>query len=949
MAFSEHSEPDDLKTGDSKTNSSLAFLNNKVKLSTVLSVLLIISLISLFFKDTIFDHKPISKTYAAKSIDSFINNDPQKARIFCTIDPSIWMTQLPAYSFSDAVLRTHKLPLWNPHVGAGYPHMATVENAVFHPIRFILPSTNEYTYNLSIVLKIALSALGMFGLIRALGLPNLPALFGSFIYALCPYLLEVTELSYEAWCYPLLMWLFVFSMHRRTFWSAAGLGAGCAIAVVNLHPGCSINAVSTSLLIGWLSCIFERDGDRKSFRAYNFEITKHLALAGLIGFCMASPILLQYIEFFSNAWSYKLEYQGSNGVPWQPLVYMLANPGIGGSSLFLGIIAAILLPLPIVSPTPKSLPVIIGAAVLFMVCTAMGPFEFFFKIKPFTYLHPYYFLPLYLLLFSILAALGVQVVSSPALRKFNRYWLTMLLSSSIALSIPGLFKFCGFSFVGYRWAGTTPDFDVNVNAWHRDIVIVIILFFILYLGHKFFSNRMNWLGPTTCIVLGLTSMLSVSRHSLPTHPSFFFPKTSTIGQLKKPGYRFIATGRHFLDPNLSSLFHLDDFRFFNSLFLDRYVKYIQFCGAKRHFLSYDYDSSLTKGIDAASVKYILSRNPIFDGSVKVSDPKLIDSAQINLTYPGMKLIKASFEFDIDNSQIIGQANWQIAPESLNSYGWQAILLSEHGVPLWTGPENQFIFDEKINDRIITRLCYAVPRSIPKDSTVLCGLKITNTFGTPIEPSDKPDKNYGSIVVLKNFDTQKDQNQNTLKEQHCKLVYETDSNTRIYENNNAFPSAYTIHSVKAADSAPKALELLKQINLKENVILEVGGDNQEEIKSGSIGSGRIRPVYKLERPDCNTVRIQVKMNTPGILVLTDSYYPGWKAYLDGVETPVYPANYLFRAIKVPDGNHSVEYRYLPASFLAGLALTGLCTACLIFRFIFEIKAFLLNRIEKNRNK
>ena len=59
---------------------------------------------------------------------------------------------------------------------------------------------------------------------------------------------------------------------------------------------------------------------------------------------------------------------------------------------------------------------------------------------------------------------------------------------------------------------------------------------------------------------------------------------------------------------------------------------------------------------------------------------------------------------------------------------------------------------------------------------------------------------------------------------------------------------------------------------------------------------------------------------GFLVLNDSYFPGWRAWVDGQETPIIRANYLFRAVALPPGQHSVEFRYEPQSFLTGLRVT-----------------------------
>jgi uncharacterized membrane protein YfhO len=54
----------------------------------------------------------------------------------------------------------------------------------------------------------------------------------------------------------------------------------------------------------------------------------------------------------------------------------------------------------------------------------------------------------------------------------------------------------------------------------------------------------------------------------------------------------------------------------------------------------------------------------------------------------------------------------------------------------------------------------------------------------------------------------------------------------------------------------------------------------------------------------------------LLFLSDIYYPGWNAYVDGVKTAMYRADYAFRAVPVKKGNHTVELRYEPESFEIG---------------------------------
>jgi uncharacterized membrane protein YfhO len=68
-----------------------------------------------------------------------------------------------------------------------------------------------------------------------------------------------------------------------------------------------------------------------------------------------------------------------------------------------------------------------------------------------------------------------------------------------------------------------------------------------------------------------------------------------------------------------------------------------------------------------------------------------------------------------------------------------------------------------------------------------------------------------------------------------------------------------------------------------------------------------------------------------LVLADSYYPGWSAEVDGAKVDVVRADYALRAVPLRPGTHRVTFRYRPASFGIGLALTVAATVALAAAF------------------
>jgi len=91
----------------------------------------------------------------------------------------------------------------------------------------------------------------------------------------------------------------------------------------------------------------------------------------------------------------------------------------------------------------------------------------------------------------------------------------------------------------------------------------------------------------------------------------------------------------------------------------------------------------------------------------------------------------------------------------------------------------------------------------------------------------------------------------------------------------------------------------------------------------------------ERPD--QMKFAVNSSADGWLFVADLWYPGWRAWVDGIRVPVVRANYLFRAIPVKAGSHEVILAYRPVSFYAGLAIGVLGWG--IF-FVYKIKSHII---------
>jgi len=155
---------------------------------------------------------------------------------------------------------------------------------------------------------------------------------------------------------------------------------------------------------------------------------------------------------------------------------------------------------------------------------------------------------------------------------------------------------------------------------------------------------------------------------------------------------------------------------------------------------------------------------------------------------------------------------------------------------------------------------------------------------------------------------------------------------VYENTQALPRAFIVPEGRPLPERSQTLEALAGADFRTCVLLE-GCDGPERPGGASAA---FRSVEIVEyRP--NRVTIRTGAGAAGYLVLADVWYPGWRCTLDGGRTPLYRANYLFRAVAVPEGDHEVVFTFEPASYqrgraisLAGLAGVALLVACGIAR-------------------
>ena len=136
-----------------------------------------------------------------------------------------------------------------------------------------------------------------------------------------------------------------------------------------------------------------------------------------------------------------------------------------------------------------------------------------------------------------------------------------------------------------------------------------------------------------------------------------------------------------------------------------------------------------------------------------------------------------------------------------------------------------------------------------------------------------------------------------------------SDIKLYENRSVLPRAFVVYdAVLAADDVygtEDALAILRAPDFDPARTVVILGDGS------ALSSDRSATPAQITTYSAEEVRIEVEAEGPGYLLLSDAYYPGWQATVNGAPTPILRANVMFRAVPVEAGLNTVMFRYHPA--------------------------------------
>lgn len=150
----------------------------------------------------------------------------------------------------------------------------------------------------------------------------------------------------------------------------------------------------------------------------------------------------------------------------------------------------------------------------------------------------------------------------------------------------------------------------------------------------------------------------------------------------------------------------------------------------------------------------------------------------------------------------------------------------------------------------------------------------------------------------------------------KKIYNSGS-VAVLENYQAFPRAFFVKNVSFSNDDSITAQKMIENSGRLNEIAFVTSKDKNILETPSIG---VKSSIAVETYQSGKVVLSTDSDDKAFLVLMDTFFPGWKAFVDGRQTEIFRANFAFRAVFVPKGQHRVSFVYDPVSFKAGLVVS-----------------------------
>ncbi|MDQ7027363.1 MAG: YfhO family protein [Anaerolineae bacterium] len=867
----------------------------------------------------------------------------------------------PYWDVRNAAFRAGELPLWTPNIFMGAPLLANPQLGTFYPPNWLMiPFRAPDAIRYSILIHIIWAATGAFVLFRQTIIKSLvPSLLAASVFALSGYLgahaEQINQLQGLSW----MPWLFYFfyqamTGQRRTLWTGL-LAVGLALQIFSGHTQ---TVFITGVGLGIFAVAYgvgeHGNAPLQKFHSMGIALIT-LLLASIVALLLAIPQILPTLELTG------MSNRGGGFTAQQATAFSLPPTYLGRALLpsydgqlfgeYIGYIGVIALGLALVgSITPiniipsqlvgehgnapnsnhsKHTRIIwIGIAIVGLTF-AIGRFNpFYWQIASLPGFNlfrvPARWLSLFVLAMSMLSGIGLHMILT---QRIDYKRLTV-----VGLSLIGLMLIGRFSEVAQvDIVGSAVPTRTTLFMWSLGLIMFIASAVgIPYIVSFNPIKVKQWLG--VFVVLLVILELFLASRILPyndlTPRDVYEGQRFTISQLlayndeQTPSGRVLSISQRFFDPG-------DNARLrerYQQMGMDEEAIQTAFTAVKRQETLFP-NLSLTWGIPSidgfgGGVLPTIYYSQFTSLLLPENTPRTVDGrlGEI-LALPecrGACIPDLRWLTMTDTRYLITDKVYDIWYEGV-AYDTSLAQFWQQQQDFSISGSTDFVYDE-------IRVLHIEPLAIENNSVSTINDDIFVSVVTFDELANLLREGTSSILAMTVVDTRTDDFLQVVPDGWQRLL---SSDIKIYENLSASRAYFAENSQILPDDwqgHEDALTLLQ--NCLDCTVIH----GAESISSQVSENDTIRFVQY------TPTHIEILSNTESeaYLILNDAFYRGWLATVNGEETPIYRANVMFRALRVPSGESTVIFDFVPTlwyrsmMFGAVMWLIAIVTGIILFR-------------------
>lgn len=895
---------------------------------------------------------------------------------FKGLDPgaAAWQTEPEFFLEHNLIAGEHVVPLWNPYSGFGQPLAANMLSQPFYPLTWLIdlhPSARMY--NWFILLRLYVAALFTFLYLRYF-VRFTAAVAGGVAFSFTGYLIlyiNIAHLSVECWI-PAIIWAMETLVRRRSAGAVVTLAVVLAIAVFGGMP----ESVLLAFLFAYAYFAVRIVTDRNQRPSWAGALGR-LAVASALGAGLSACLLLPFIEFVKLATDqhragniggtimglvndgYQSAYLGPYlvplifGPPWSNVLadfsgWSTVRGWFGITQFYFAVVAIADTVILFVRRRQFTW----TPAVFFTVVSAFVLLKRFGNVSvnwvgalPGLSLEEFakYDEPILGFCVACLAAIGIEHLAARSLRP-KAGWCAAVITLALLTSFAGFDKAAFLALTQHA-------------EWHPGslLLALIVLSIVSVLGWLSLRLRtQEGVGRLAAVAVAILYAEALASFIIPVwyieNPEPLLSRAPIYGAPYVDFLRARATADHLrfygedslLYPEWSSVFGISDVRDLNALYDEHYLKFVRaflpsgpgvetndrFTGVR----SLDFQTPLQQRfLQLSSVGYLGSTRSVGADASLLTQALAADPADVGLTL-------REGTFGIGGSTRIGvfmhapRVRYPVPvalPRDVTTlrfgFGLDANVWADPATICGDGVH--FVVEVRDAGGTVTPLFsrYIDPKhraaerhwfdvSVPMRHWA--GQRVALLFSTLPGPSGTNCDDW-AVWSRVAYDTPAKKAVKSPFER----VY-VSPNALIYRYRDALPRLAGYSAVVSAPTDDQALARLTSPNFdpRRTAVVTAGTPTVRDALAAFRSTPGMVIAGRLDAYTSQRVAGSIDLPNAALVVLNDTDYPGWLAYVDGREAAVVRANYLFRGVFVPAGHHSIEFVYRPASFRIGLTIT-----------------------------